>query len=122
MTEHYTFLADLAAEVDVPADGILSRTIHQDDRIKVVLFAFAAGQELSEHTASMPAILHVLSGQVRLTLGDQTHEAGPGTWVHMPANLQHSLLAQTRQRCNSSYSPLALTTTPLRRPNPRSLV
>ena len=58
MHEHkpgpYTFFADLAAEVQIPADGILSRTLYNDDRLKVVLFAFAEGQELSAHTAPMP--------------------------------------------------------------------
>jgi hypothetical protein len=47
----YTFFADLAAKVQPPSDGTLSRTLYQDDRLKVVLFGFAAGQELSEHTA-----------------------------------------------------------------------
>jgi len=32
------------------SDGILSRTLHNDDAVKVVLFAFSTGQELSEHT------------------------------------------------------------------------
>ncbi len=54
-------LTDLARQIEVPTDGTLSRTIHQDERLKVVLFAFSAGQELSEHTASMPAIMHFLT-------------------------------------------------------------
>jgi len=47
----YRFIADLRAEAQVPPDGILSRTLHNDEQLKVVLFGFAAGQELSEHTA-----------------------------------------------------------------------
>lgn len=91
----YTILADLAAEAQPPTDGILSRTILADDRVKAVLFGFAAGQELSEHTASVPAILQFVRGEATVTLGAEQHEAGPGTWIHMPAGLKHAIRART---------------------------
>lgn len=83
------------ADIEIPEDGILSRTIHADDRARVVLFAFGEGQELTEHTASVPAQILFLKGDMRLTLGADESEAHPGTWVHMPAHLPHSLLART---------------------------
>jgi quercetin dioxygenase-like cupin family protein len=43
----------------------------------------------------MPAVLHFLQGEAKLTLGDDTLEAKPGTWVHMPAGLKHGILART---------------------------
>ena len=64
----YTFVADLATQIEIPPDGTLSRTLHRDDQAKVVLFAFDAGQELSEHTAARPALIHVVRGRFRLTL------------------------------------------------------
>ena len=63
MTTTYTHFSDLAKEVQPPDKGILSRTLFSDDRLKVVLFGFAQGEELSEHTASMPAVLHFLQGE-----------------------------------------------------------
>ena len=95
MTMTYTHVSDLAKEVQPPDQGILSRTLFSDDRLKVVLFGFAQGEELSEHTASMPAVLHFLQGEARLTLGDDTLEARPDTWVHMPKALRHSIRAKT---------------------------
>jgi quercetin dioxygenase-like cupin family protein len=50
---------------------------------------------LSEHTASMPAVLHFLQGEAGLTLDDDTVEAKPGTWVHMPKGMRHSIQAKT---------------------------
>lgn len=91
----YTFIADLARELTPPAAGIHSRTLHADDRVKVVGFGFAAGEELSEHTAQVPAIMHLVSGEASLTLGDDRQEAAAGTWVHMPATLRHSVRAKT---------------------------
>lgn len=95
MEPAYTLVPDLARDVAPPADGILSRTLYQDDRVKVVGFGFGAGQELSEHTASKPAILQFLSGETALTLGADAREAGPGTFVHMPAGLRHAIRAKT---------------------------
>ncbi len=59
----YTHILDLAKEAEPPADGILSRTIHQDDRIKAVIFGFGQEQELSEHTAVKPAMLYLREGR-----------------------------------------------------------
>ena len=95
MTTPYVLLTNLAKQINVPADGTLSKTILQDDRLKVVLFGFAAGQELSEHTASVPAIMHFLSGECDVTLGPDKITATAGTWVHMPAQLPHSIRAKT---------------------------
>lgn len=95
MNPEYTYIADLMKQVDIPTDGILSRTLYTDDQVKVVLFGFDAGQELSEHTASMPAILHVIQGEALLTLGGDSMEAGAGAWVRMPPELQHSVHAKT---------------------------
>jgi len=81
--------------VTVPADGILSRTLHDDDRLRVVLFGFSAGQELSEHTAKVPAVVHILEGEARLKLGEDTHEARAGAWAYMRPELPHGIYAKT---------------------------
>jgi quercetin dioxygenase-like cupin family protein len=95
MTTTYTQFGDLAKEIQPPDKGILSRTLFNDGRLKVVLFGFAQGGELSDHTASTPAVLHFLLGEGKLTLADDTMEAKPGTWVHMPKGLRHSIQAKT---------------------------
>jgi quercetin dioxygenase-like cupin family protein len=91
MSANYTMLTELAKQVELPRDGTLSRTIYMDEGLKVVLFGFSTGQELSEHTASMPAIMHFLSGEADVTLGPDTVAATSGTWIHMPAQLPHSI-------------------------------
>lgn len=91
----YTLIEDLCAQATPPDDGIVSRTILATPGVKAVLFGFAAGQELSEHTASVPAILQFVKGEAVLTLGDQVMNAQAGTWVHMPAGLEHSIRATT---------------------------
>ena len=95
MTKPYELLTSLTDQVEMPTDGTLSRTIHQDERLKVVIFAFSAGQELSEHTASTPAIMHFLSGDAELTLGNEKASVSAGTWIHMAPQLPHSIRTKT---------------------------
>jgi quercetin dioxygenase-like cupin family protein len=93
----YTFIEDLrSTPSEVPEDSILSRTVYSDDSVKVTSFVFAPGQELSEHTASRPAILHFIEGEAVLTLGEDTRRATAGSWVYMTANLVHSVRAESR--------------------------
>jgi hypothetical protein len=56
--------------VQPPDKGILSRTLFNDERFKVVLFGFAQGEELSEHTASMPDVLEGPFSRDKMRLGD----------------------------------------------------
>ena len=91
----YTHILDLAREAEPPVDGILSKTIYQDDQIKAVVFGFGQGQELSEHTASKPAMLFFVKGEASIGLGDDTKDAVAGTFVHMAPGLRHSIKART---------------------------
>jgi quercetin dioxygenase-like cupin family protein len=95
MSDSFTHIVDLAKEVEPPEDGILTRTLFSDDYIKAVVFGFGRGEELSEHTASMPAVLHFIQGEATLTLGEDTIEAQSGTWIHMAPELKHSVLTKT---------------------------
>ena len=96
MTAAYTIVHDLAHQLEPPAEATVSRTVHQDERLKVVLFHFSAGQELSEHTASTPAIMHFLDGDADVMLGGDALVVSNGSWIHMPAQLPHSIRAKTR--------------------------
>jgi quercetin dioxygenase-like cupin family protein len=91
-----SFVVDLNDKLPaIPAESIVSRTFFGDEQVKAVLFGFAPGQELSEHTAETPAILHILQGEAELTLGGHAQAAGPGTWVRLPARRPHALVART---------------------------
>lgn len=93
----FFYAADLCELLnEIPPDSIVSRTFYENDEIKAILFGFAPGQELSEHTAARPAILHFLEGQADVTLGDEKKRAATGSWVYMQPHLSHSIVAQER--------------------------
>jgi quercetin dioxygenase-like cupin family protein len=89
------FIADLLAESPPPSRGILSQTLFDGEDVRLVLFGFAPGEELSEHTAARPAIVHVLGGTGDAVVGGDAHELRPGSWFHMPAGMPHSIRATT---------------------------
>lgn len=86
-------LRDLRAEVEVPRGGILSRTVHTDEHASLTVFAFDAGQELTEHTASRAAVIEVLEGQAEVGVGAEVHTLGAGGWVALPPRTPHSIRA-----------------------------
>jgi quercetin dioxygenase-like cupin family protein len=94
MTDGHVYVRDVRQQAKVPENGILSQTLHGDERSKVILFGFAAGQELSAHTAPYPATLLFLKGEATLKLGAAEQEATVGTFVYMPAYLEHGIKAR----------------------------
>ncbi|WP_022941800.1 cupin domain-containing protein [Psychromonas hadalis] len=91
----YTLFNDLAEEVDIPKAGITSHSVYKSGRLKAVIFGFAEGEEMSEHTASVPAIIQILKGNATLTFESEIREVSAGAWVHMDARLPHSVIAKT---------------------------
>jgi quercetin dioxygenase-like cupin family protein len=94
VTEAYVYVRDIRQQAKVPENGILSQTLHSDERGSVILFGFAAGQELSAHTAPYPATLLFLKGDASLKLGADVQEATVGTFVYMPPYLEHGIQAR----------------------------
>jgi len=80
---------------EIPPDSIVSRTFYEDDCLEAILFGFAPGQELSEHTAARPASLHFLAGEAILTLGEDKLSVQSGSWSFMQPCLPHSIVAKT---------------------------
>jgi quercetin dioxygenase-like cupin family protein len=92
---NYTLIHNLSDEVEIPENGTLSRTLYNDDHVKILVFGFAAGQELSAHTAPMAASIYIHSGEAELKLGEDVQQAAAGTLVHMPPQLVHGIVART---------------------------
>jgi len=95
----YHYVPDVTTLLgDAPEDSIISRSLFRGAGVTATLFSFAPGQELTEHTAAFPAILHFLEGEGTLTLGGESMEIRPGAWVYMTANLAHSIVATSPLR------------------------
>ena len=85
----------LAERITTPPASIVSRALVKRDAGSVTLFAFAAGQELSEHTAPFDALVHVLDGEAEVRIDGRPYRLGAGDAIVMPANRPHALRAAT---------------------------
>ena len=86
---------DLAKLVEVAPGAVVSRTLLKRKTGTITLFAFDAGQGLSEHSAPFDAYVQVLTGELELTIGGEAVRAHPGEAIVMPADVPHALHAST---------------------------
>jgi quercetin dioxygenase-like cupin family protein len=86
-------LVDLA---DYQEGAVVSRVIMKSKAGTVTLFAFDAGQGLSEHTAPFDALVNVLEGEAQITISGNAQRVRAGEMVIMPAQHPHDLHALTR--------------------------
>jgi len=86
-------IVSLAGETRFAPNGIVSRTLLRTVRTRVVLFGFAEGQELSEHTSTQHALIQILSGECEFSLAGEPRALKTGDFLYMPPNLAHAVKA-----------------------------
>ncbi len=86
----------LERELEYAPGAVVSRTVAKARGGSITLFAFDAGEELSEHTAPFDAFVQVLDGTVELTIGGARVLARAGETVRMPAGVPHAVRAIER--------------------------
>ena len=86
-------LADAADLIECQDGAVVSRTLIKKPTGSVTLFAFDAGQELSEHTAPFDALVYVLQGKTEITISGKPLQLAAGQMVIMPAGKPHAVKA-----------------------------
>ena len=79
--------------VSYQAGAVVSRTIVNQKTGTVTLFAFDAGEALSEHTAPYDALAQALDGEAEITIAGQPFQLNAGEMIIMPANQPHAVKA-----------------------------
>ncbi len=88
-------VVNLRELVAVQEGSITSRVLQRTPSGNLTLFAFDAGQELSEHTAPFDAWVMGLEGEGEITVGGETHTVGEGQALLLPAGVPHAVKALT---------------------------
>ncbi len=86
----------LANAIEYADGSIVSKTLLDKKTGTLTLFAFDAGQGLSEHTSPYDATVYILDGTAKLIIGGKNVEAKAGEMVIMPANVPHDVQAEGR--------------------------
>lgn len=85
---------NLAGLVNIEPGKIVSRTFVQRPEVTVTLFSFGAGEGVSTHSAPGDAIVQILEGEAKITIGGKPLIAKTGDIVVMPANIPHAVDAE----------------------------
>jgi len=86
----------LAELVEYAKDSIVSKTILDKSAGTITLFAFDKGQRLSEHKAPYDAVVQILDGMAKLTIGGRETDVPAGQIIIMPADVPHAVAAEEK--------------------------
>lgn len=87
---------ELAKLVEYQQGQVVSRTLAQNEAVSITLFSFDKGEEISTHTSTGDAILTVLEGNARITLGGKPYSLSQGQTIVMPAGIPHAVAAESQ--------------------------
>ncbi len=88
----YTLLENPTPQIEIPATG-MTKQVLLNAGVRILAFGFAPTHELKQHTAPADVILHFLEGSATVTVSADAQQVGPGSIIHIPANLPHSVHA-----------------------------
>ncbi|MBD2342950.1 cupin domain-containing protein [Anabaena subtropica] len=89
-----SLVIQLREQIEYPRAGVKSQVIFQDKVCQYTLFCLAATTEISEHTSTRNATIHVLEGKGILNLSGQDITLVPGVFILISANAPHALKAE----------------------------
>jgi quercetin dioxygenase-like cupin family protein len=85
---------EMESLVNYQEGQVISRTLAQGKNLSLTLFAFDKGEEISSHSSSGDAMVHILDGEAKITIGEEVFHAKKGDVIVMPAGIPHALLAK----------------------------
>jgi len=88
--------ARLSELVEWQNGAVVSRTLFKKEAGTVTLFAFDAGQGLSEHAAPFDALIQILEGEAEIKISGKPYRVGSGQAIRLPANKPHAVQALGR--------------------------
>ncbi len=88
--------SSLVEETKYAANGIVSRTLLRTANSRTVLFGFAEGQELTEHTSTQHALIQILSGECEFSIAGDPQNLKTGDFLYLPPGMPHAVNATTQ--------------------------
>lgn len=84
----------LKDQVEYQPGQVSSKTLVQNDKVSMTIFSFDKGEEISTHTSNGDAMVTVLEGKGRFTVGDDVFVLGQGETLIMPQNVPHAVYGE----------------------------
>ena len=90
--------------VDYQPGQVVSRTLVQNNKVSVTIFSFDKGEEISTHASGGDAMVTVLEGTGRFTVGEEVFVLEAGETLIMPKDIPHAVLGQERFKMQLTVS------------------
>lgn len=90
--------------VDYQPGQVVSKTLVQNDAVSMTLFSFDKGEEISTHASGGDAMVTVLEGAGRFTVGGEVFVLGEGESLIMPRDVPHAVFGQERFKMQLTVS------------------
>lgn len=82
--------------VDYQEGQVVSKTLVQNNCVSMTVFSFDKGEEISTHASGGDAMVTVLDGKGRFTVGDQVFILNEGETLVMPKDIPHAVFGEER--------------------------
>lgn len=86
----------MAEQVDYQPGQVVSKTLAQSEYVSITVFSFEKGEEISTHASGGDAMVTVLEGTGKFTVGGVEHILNAGETIIMPRNVPHAVYGQER--------------------------
>lgn len=87
---------ELKSLVDYQDGQVVSKTLVQNDYVSVTLFSFDKGEEISTHASGGDAMVTVLEGTGRFTIGGDVFILNEGETIVMPKDVPHAVFGEEK--------------------------
>ena len=87
---------NLKDQVEYQSGQVVSKTLVQNDLVSMTIFSFDKGEEISTHAASGDAMVTVLEGKDRFTVGGEVFYLEAGETLIMPKDIPHAVYGEER--------------------------
>ena len=75
---------------------VVSRTLAQNKAVSLTIFAFDKGEEISSHASHGDAMVTIIEGSAKITVGDEIFVLSDGQTIVMPAGVPHAVAAESK--------------------------
>lgn len=86
----------LADQIEYQAGQVVSKTLVQNDKVSMTLFSFDKGEEISTHAAAGDAMVTVLDGTGRFTVGGEVFVLNAGETLIMAKDIPHAVYGEEK--------------------------
>ncbi len=90
--------------VEYQEGQVVSKTLVQNDYVSMTIFSFDKGEEISTHAAGGDAMVTVLEGKGRFTVGGEVFYVEEGETLIMPKDIPHAVYGEERFKMQLTVS------------------